>query len=195
VPDTFSRGAVSSAATLRPGRTHLILLAAAAALGLARCGGSSGGAPSTVTVTKTVSAPSTSTPATSGSTQASTGAQNLVATAAIKTQLLAAGAALHKLPASDYTGLTKGDTYYAYDSSTKTYWAGTQLLASSTSQQAQIGNQDDGAYLVFHRSGSRPWKGTETGAANTPSSCGVKVPAGVIAVWNWAPGACHPRSF
>jgi hypothetical protein len=172
-----------------------MLLTLGAALGLAACGGSSGGSPSTVTVTKSVSAPSTSTQTTGGSTQASTGARNLIATAAIKTQLLAAGAALHKLPATDYTGLTKGETYYAYDGATKTYWAGAQLIASKNSQQAQIGNQDDGAYLVFHRSGGGGWKGTETGASTTPSSCAVNVPAGVIAVWNWAPGACHPRTF
>jgi hypothetical protein len=180
---------------LRSSRTQLILLAVAAALGLAACGGSSATSTSTETVTKTVTAPVTSTPPTSGSTGAATDAQNLVATAAIKTQLLAAGAALHKLPPSDYTGLRKGDTYYAYDGATKTYWAGTQLVASSSSQQAQIGDQDDGAFLVFHRSGGGGWKGTETGASNTPSSCGVKVPADVIAVWNWAPGACRPRSF
>lgn len=180
---------------MRPTRIHLTLLVLGAALGLAACGGSSGSSTSTVTVTTTVSAPNTSTPATSGSTKASTGAQNLVATAAIKTQLLDAGAALHKLPASDYTGLRKGDTYYAYDGATKTYWAGTQLVASKNSQQAQIGDQDDGAYIVFRRSGGGAWQGTETGASNTASSCAIKVPAGVIAVWNWAPGACHPRSF
>ena len=42
-----------------------------------------------------------------------------MATATVKTQLLAAGAALHKLKPSDYTGLTKGDPYYAYDADTK----------------------------------------------------------------------------
>jgi uncharacterized iron-regulated membrane protein len=172
-----------------------------AATGLAAaCGGSSKTTTdtSTVTVTTTVSTPATSTSgSTAGSTTtAATGAQNLVATAAIKTQLLAAGAGLHKLKPSDYTGLRKGETYYAYDADTKTYWAGTQLIASSSSEQAQVGDQDDGAYLVFRRSGTTgPWQGWETGAALHPADCGVKVPAVVTAVWNWAPGACHPRSF
>ena len=183
---------------LRPNGPLLALVLAAAALLPAACGGGSSKTTTrTVTVTATVSTPATSTSgSTAGSTTtAASGAQNLVATAAVKTQLLDAGAALHKLKPSDYTGLRKGETYYAYDADTKTYWAGTQLVASASSQQAQIGDQDDGAYIVFRRSGSGPWKGWETGAALHPADCGVKVPAAVIAVWNWAPGACHPRSF
>lgn len=178
------------------------MLGLAAVLIPAACGGSSGTKTVTRTVTTTVTsaAPSTS-GSTSGSTTGSTsgggstGARNLVATAAIKTQLLDAGAALHKLPPSDYTGLRKGDTYYAYDADTKTYWAGTQLVASSSSQAAQVGNQDDGAYLIFRKQGSGSWKGWATGAVHVSSDCPVKVPAAVIAVWNWAPGECHPRSF
>jgi hypothetical protein len=171
----------------------LALIIATAALGAAACGGSS--STKTVTVTKTVTKPAKAKHKSTVGTPTSAGAKNLVATPAVKTQLLAAGAALHKLPVSDYTGLTKGDTYYAYDAGTKTYWAGTQLVASASSQKAQIGNQDDGAYLIFRKAGSRPWKGSETGAADTPASCQVKVPAAVIAVWGWAAGACHPRSF
>lgn len=177
----------------------LAALVLATALLPAACGGSAKTttSTSTVTVTTTVSTPGTST---SGSTSGSTttgasGAQNLVATTAVKAQLLAAGAALHRLKTSDYTGLTKGDTYYAYDADTKTYWAGTQLVPSSSSQPAQVANQDDGAYNIFRRSGSGPWKGWETGAALHPADCPVKVPAAVIAVWNWPAGACHPRTF
>jgi hypothetical protein len=176
----------------------VLLLIAGAALLPAACGGSSSTKTTTsiLTVTTTVTAPP---PATSGSTgggtTATSGTQNLVATAAIKTQLLDAGAALHKLTPSDYTGLTKGETYYAYDADTKTYWAGTQLIASASSQQAQVGDQDDGAYIVLRKTSGGAWKGWETGAALHPADCGVKVPAAVIAVWNWAPGACHPRSF
>jgi hypothetical protein len=174
----------------------LTLVLAASALAATACGGSSG--TKTVTVTKTVTKTAKSkhgSGTSQGGTTVASGAKNLVATPAVKAQLLAAGAALHKLPVSDYTGLTNGDTYYAYDAGTKTYWARTQLVASSSSQTAQIGNQDDGAYLVFKKSGSGAWKGWETGAADTAASCQVKVPAAVIAVWGWAAGACHPRSF
>ncbi len=181
----------------------MVVIVGAAALGLAACGGSSGGgtSTSTVTVTTTVSTPATSTTTTTGGgttgggTTATSGAQNLVATAAIKTQLLDAGAALHKLSPSDYTGLRKGETYYAYDADTKIYWAGTQLVASKKSLQAQVGDQDDGAYLVFKRTGTSAWKGFETGASGEGAICSVKVPAAVLAVWGWQAGACHPRNF
>jgi hypothetical protein len=183
---------------VRPPRQLLVLLAGAAALVPAACGGSSSTRTTTLTVATTVTAPATSTRtagSTQGGTTAASGTQNLVATATVKTQLLDAGAGLHKLPPSDYTGLTKGETYYAYDADTKTYWAGAQLVPSSTSRAAQVGNQDDGAYLVFRKSGAGSWKGWETGAANTAAACRAKVPAAVITVWGWAAGACHPRSF
>jgi hypothetical protein len=180
---------------LRAPRPLLAALLAVAALLPAACGGSpkSNTTAHTVTVTTTVSTPATST--SGGATTAANGAQNLVATAAVKAQLLAAGAALHRLKPADYTGLGKGETYYAYDADTKTYWAGTRLVPSSSSQQAQIANQDDGAYNVFRRTDTGPWKGWETGAALRAADCPVEVPAVVIAVWNWAPGACHPRTF
>ncbi|HEY3764481.1 MAG TPA: hypothetical protein VGL44_04940 [Gaiellales bacterium] len=182
-------------------RPLLVLLLAGLAVFAAACGGSSGGSStSTVTVTTTVSTPATSTSTTGGGTTgggttAASGAQNLVATAAIKTQLLDAGAALHKLSPSDYTGLRKGETYYAYDADTKIYWAGTQLVASKKSLQAQVGDQDDGAYLVFKRTGTGAWKGFETGASGEGAICSVKVPAAVLAVWGWQTAACHPRNF
>ncbi len=184
---------------LRSPRSVLAAILTVAALLCAACGGSSKSKTTThtVTVTTTVSTPATSTSGSTsgGATTAANGAQNLVATPAIKAQLLAAGAALHRLKPSDYTGLGKGETYYAYDADTKTYWAGTQLVPSPSSQHAQIANQDDGAYNVFRRTGAGPWKGWETGVALQAADCPVKVPAVVIAVWNWTPGACHPHRF
>jgi hypothetical protein len=192
--------ALSSPSRLRPARTHLVLLALGASFGLAACGGSgsSGNSPSnasaasngttTVTVTGTVT--------TSGSTQGGTTAttKNLVVSNTIRGQLLAAGAALHKLPVSDYTGLVKGETYYAYDQATQEHWAGAGLVASKSSTQAQVGNQDDGAYLVFRQKGNGAWRAWDAGIpGGTNFSCAVKPPATVLAVWSWAPGTCHPR--
>jgi hypothetical protein len=171
------------------------LLALIAALVVAGCGGS--GSSPTVTKTVTVTQPATgggASTAVSGQTTAS-GAQNLVVTNAIRSQLLAAGAALHKLPVSDYTGLVKGQTYYALDPATGDRWAGAALIPSKDSQKAQIGNQDDGAYLVFRRTGSSPWKAWDAGIpGNSNFTCAVTPPAGVLRVWSWAPGTCHPRS-
>jgi hypothetical protein len=171
-----------------------LLLAAAAALALAGCGGSgSSGSTQTVTNTVTVTRASSSTTAVSGQTTSS-GAQNLVVTNAIRSRLLAAGAALHRLPVSDYTGLVKGQTYYALDPSTGDHWAGAALIPSKSSKKAQIGNQDDGAYLVYRQTGSGPWRAWDAGIpGNSNFRCAVTPPASVLDVWNWAPGTCHPR--
>jgi hypothetical protein len=175
------------------------LLALIATLVVAGCGGS-GASGSTQTVTKTNTV-TVRQPATSGSSTAVSGqttafgAENLVVTDTIRSQLLAAGAALHKLPVSDYTGLVKGETFYALDPATGDHWAGAALIPSKDSQKAQIGNQDDGAYLVFRRTGSGPWKAWDAGIpGNSNFTCAVTPPAGVLRVWSWAPGTCHPRS-
>lgn len=181
-----------------------MLLALGASFGLAACGGSGSSSnppsnasaassgPATITVTGTVT--------TSGSTQgattpSTTKTQNLVVTNKIRGQLLAAGAALHQLPVSDYTGLRKGETYYAFDPATNEHWAGAALVASQSSVKAQVGDQDDGAYLVFRESAGGAWKAWDAGIPGSSNyTCAANVPASVLAVWNWAAGTCHPRS-
>ena len=189
--------ALSSALTLRIAPTALVLLALAACAGLTACGGSgSSGTGSTATTTVTV----TGTPTTAGSTQgattpSTTKTENLVVTNTIRAQLLAAGAALHQLPVSDYTGLRKGETYYAFDPATNQHWAGAALVASKSSLKAQVGDQDDGAYLVFRQRAGGTWKAWDAGIPGSSNfTCAVTPPASVLAVWNWAPGTCHPRS-
>jgi hypothetical protein len=163
---------------------------------VAGCGSS--GATKTVTVNKTTTVTTTVTTSSSGGTSTSTAgaaAQNLVVTATVRQSLLAAGAAMHHLPVSDYTGLRNGLTYYAYVPATNTYWAGAALIASTSSQQAQVGDQDDGAYLDFMRVGNGAWKVYPAGIpGSTNYSCAVTVPAAVVALWGWTAGTCHPRS-
>lgn len=165
-------------------RITLILLCIAAPLGLAACSsGSSSSAPPATTGTGSTSSPTTAV------------VTNLVIGTSVRAQLVAAGAALHKLPTTDYTGLIPGETYYAYDPATKTYWAGAGLVASSTSNQARIGNQDDGAYLVFDRPAGGSWRAYDAGIpGDTHFTCSMKVPAPVLAAWHWTPGSCHPPS-
>lgn len=146
------------------------VLTLAAGCTLAGCGGSS-------------SPPSTSSTTTTGPAAV----QNLTVTSAIKTALLAAGAASHQLPVSDYTGLTINLTFYAYDPADSLYWAGAQLVPSTSSQAAQVGAQDDGSYDLYTMTIGGTWIAYNDGLGNTPgSSCAVVVPTSVRTVWGWS---------
>lgn len=173
----------------------LLALVCGAAAG---CGSSSSSGGSTAGRSTPVSStPSTTTPPTSSGTTTSGGsassATNLVATATVKSQLLAAGAKMHHLPVSDYSGLVKGITYYAYDPSTKTHWAGAGLIAKPGATQAQVGDQDDGAYLVYKQPTGAAWHAYPAGIpGSTQFTCMVTPPAAVDALWGWPAGTCHP---
>jgi hypothetical protein len=163
-------------------KSVVVGIAVLGALALAGCGSGS-------------SASSTTTSSPSGigtTTTLSTTVENLHVTPAIREALLAAGAAGHNLPVSDYTGLAPGLTYYAYDPADHLYWAGAQLRASASSMPAQIGLQDDGSYDLFTMPPGGTWTAFNDGLGNLASStCSVVVPAAVRTVWNWSQtGAC-----
>lgn len=152
------------------------------------------------TPTPTPTGPSTPIPAvtktvTASPTTATAAARNLVASPAVRNQMVAAGAKTHGLKAADYTGLVPGETYYAYDPATSTYWAGAGLVPSSSSMPAQVSVQDDGSYLVFMRPASGSWSAMNVGLAGVAgSTCPITVPTDVIAVWHWKSGGCRPPS-
>jgi hypothetical protein len=172
-------------------RTLMGLFLAGATLALAACGSSSSGGSSSPSTSTT---PATTMPGTTAASQGATSAaKNLVVNTSVRAQLLAAGAALHQLPVADYTGLVPKETYYAYDPATNTYWAGAGLVASKKSTKAQIGDQDDGAYLVFDRPAAGTWRAHDAGIpGDNHFTCSIVVPAGVLTVWHWTPGNCHP---
>jgi predicted lipoprotein with Yx(FWY)xxD motif len=120
----------------------------------------------------------------------------LAVTPAVRQSLLAAGAALHHLPAKDYVGLAAGTTYYAYDPSTATYYAAAGLVASQSSLAAQVGTQDDGAYNLFVRkSGTAAWTVYNDGLGGVQGArCPIVLPAAVIAVWHWRAHSCYPSA-
>jgi hypothetical protein len=156
----------------------LFALAGAVACGSVAFSGCSSGQPRPASVTK----PATTTAVT----------ENLPVTTAVSAALLQAGAALNSLQASDYTGLAPGETYYAYDAATSTYWAGAALLPSPSSMRAQVSVQDDGGYLLFDRPADGAWKARDVGLTGTEGSvCPVAVPRAILALWNWVPGACR----
>jgi hypothetical protein len=154
------------------------------ALLLSACGSS--------TPTASTSTTSTTVATTTATSHDST--RNLLLTPSVRQSLLAAGAASHRLPVSDYTGLAPGTAYYAIDPSTSTYYAAAGIDANPNSLQAQIGDQDDGGYLLFTRPvGSNKWTVYNDGlGAAQDAICPIKIPAAVLAVWNWRPKSCYP---
>jgi len=119
-----------------------------------------------------------------------------VVTAEIRSQLLQAGAALNHLPASVFTGLVSGLTYYAYDPATATYWAGAGLVPSSSSLPAQVSVTDGGSYVLFRRPAGKAWTAMDVGLAGvTGTTCTVSVPAPVLTAWNWPARSCRPVSI
>jgi len=123
-------------------------------------------------------------------------AESLVVTAEIKSQLLQAGAALNGLPASAFDGLMSGQTYYAYDPATATYWAGAKLVPSSSSLRAQVSVQDNGSYILFRRPAGKAWTAQDVGLAGVAGTqCTTSVPASVLTVWNWPARSCRPASI
>ena len=184
---------------MRGTRALGVVVIGAALAALAGCsGGAHPGATGPTTAPTTASSASTSSASASSGppTTNGSGAVNLVVTDQLRSALVAAGAALDQLPASDYTGLRPGETYYAYDASTQTYWAGAGLAPSSSSTPAQVASQDDGAYTLFRHTGSAPWTAYAVGVAGTEgSTCPTSVPAAVLALWGWAPGSCRPPTI
>jgi hypothetical protein len=122
--------------------------------------------------------------------------ENLPLTGNVRAQLVAAGARFNSLSPRDYNGLQPGKSYYAYDPATSSYWAGAALAPKPSSLRAEVASQDDGAYLVFHRPAGGSWVVTAVGLAGVGgTTCGVTVPASVLAVWGWPAGTCRPPSI
>lgn len=191
-------------------RWAAVAACAGAAVMVAGCGSSSStptGSSRTVTVTitsTTMTATGTTTGSATGTTGTMTtgtattatgGAQNLVVTNALRAGLLQAAASANGIPAADYSGLLAGQTYYAYDPSTGTYWAGAALVPKSSSIKAQVSVQDDGGYLLFTKPAGGTWKVYPVGMTGVAgATCPVTVPSAVLHVWGWPAGTCRPAA-
>jgi hypothetical protein len=114
--------------------------------------------------------------------------ENLVVSGRVARQLVEAAAAKVHVPPSEFTGLES--SYYAYDFTKRTYWAGAALVPSPKSTRAQMSVQDQGSYFVFRRPKGGPWQTFEVGAAGT--RCPITVPAPVAQRWHWPKHACRP---
>jgi hypothetical protein len=133
------------------------------------------------------SGPSATSSTTSTTNAAALSVRNLPVSSSVRAGLLTAAAAKHSLPASDFTGLTKGLTFYAYDPADGLYWAGAGLTPKPSSQAAGVSVQDDGGYTLFTKSANGPWTAYLDGLGTVPGTvCVIKVPNAVRAVWGWS---------
>jgi outer membrane murein-binding lipoprotein Lpp len=136
----------------------------------------------------------TSTATTGATSTLSTGVtKNLVVTPAARKSIFDAGAKYHQLPTKDYVGLTPGMTYYAFDPTTDLYYAAAGMDPSPHSLKAQIGAQDDGGYNLFTMKPGKRWRVYDDGlGGSTEARCPIKIPASVLAVWDWKANSCFP---
>ena len=142
---------------------------------------SSQAAPSTAA---SATASSASTASSSASASAS-GIQNLVVDAGTRAELLSAYAAVMRIPTADATA-DPGETYYAYDPTTNTYWARANYgPTSGDPAQVTYEFQDGGQIGYFKKVGNGSWQ-VENGGQ--PAICGALkfFPTAVLAAWSQA---------
>ncbi len=177
--------------------TRSLALAAAVVIAVLACActSSASSTSSTSARSTTTTTMSTTTSTTSAVPSSTTTApvSNLDATAAIKAELLATGAAYNRLSSADYVGLAPGETYLAIDNTTGITWAGISLRPSASSQQAEVASQDEGSYLILSRTPGDSWAvvALTGGQATCPMG---KPPASIVALWGWKTGTCNPTS-
>ena len=127
-------------------------------------------------------------------------ARDLPLTPSVSASLIAAAAAVYRLPASAFLGIASAGgggfaAYYGYDAASATYWAAASLVPNPKVNEAEVVVQDDGAYLIFHRPANGRWQMQDAGYTDSVGDCAayhVNLPAAIVAVWHWVAGTCHP---
>ena len=120
---------------------------------------------------------------------------SLPVTDGLRDQLLQAGALLTQHPATDYTGLAPGTTFYAYDPILDTYWAAA-TLAGPKNDDAAIMLQDANSYMAFRKAGQDgAWVPMAVGfgpSATMPPEGNCPLPPAIHDLWRLMPDFCHP---
>jgi hypothetical protein len=173
-------------------RASAVFLMTLAAGALVFAGCSSNGSPSSSSTSTSSSTSSTALPFTgptgSGSsttsTAASGGPQNLAASASVKNALMGAYVAHNGLPADEVAGTAPNSVYYAYDPSTKTYWAVAAFVPTkNASYNTEVAIQDEGCCGVFTRPAGGAWT-YMAGFLGVP--CPGQLPAAIESLWRLA---------
>jgi hypothetical protein len=125
-------------------------------------------------------------------------AVNLPLTPDVRAELIQAGAVLTGRPASEFTGLREGQSYYAVDPETGVRWAAAALHTDGTHPEAAIQLQDQNSYMSFRQPGipGATWIPTAIGFGPIPAGqAPCPIPEHIRALWNWPAGKCYrPRS-
>lgn len=108
-------------------------------------------------------------------------AENRVVTADVRAQLLAGFLRKHGFAADQIAGTSPGSVFYAYVSSTNTYWAATFVASSTATEQTGVNMQDGGAEATFTRIGTGAW---DVRIHDSLWPCPGDLPASVLAVWH-----------
>ena len=129
-----------------------------------------------------------------GPAHADTAPVNLPLTDDVRAELVQAGAVLTGHPASEFTGLRPGKSYYAYVPDGDMYYAAAKLDGAKT-EEAAINLQDQNSYMMFSKSGTpgAAWIPTAAGFGPIPAGqAPCPIPQSVRDVWQWPAGECYP---
>jgi hypothetical protein len=98
--------------------------------------------------------------------------------------------ALHTVELDEITGPRPGTLYYAFDSSTASYWAIAWFDPSThATQRTQVALQDGMAGAVFTRhSGTGRWRASVHERGSLP--CPGELPPAVLQAWGITPHPC-----
>lgn len=156
----------------------------------------SGGAPASIgeaTTTSTsmpIDLPTSTTLPAPTTTEASlpTVAENIPATAALNSELVAAFAAYQQIPTSDVGSTVAGSEYEAYLPTGTLYWAVARFMPSQSAGADVVVFQDGGNIGVFTRAPSGSWVMKRTGGE--PFPCPGVLPSTAMTLWGMQPANC-----
>jgi hypothetical protein len=177
-------------------RSLPVSLSLLAILSLAACAAQPSGSASDQTTTPAAAATASATgnvailpgsEAPSATPGGSGGVQNLVITSAEKTELTALFVAALGIQVSDLPGdgPIQGDTYYAYDPATDTYWAmATFPLNGAASASVIAAFREHGDQGLYRKAGAAPWQIDTSSAEGDYCAVLHYFPSAVLTAWS-----------